>query len=342
MKKLLFIIAILVANLNAEVVKWKLAQSYPKTLTLFSDTLEEFAKSVEVMSNGEFIIEIHDSNKHKSPFGVFDFVKLGQYEMGYSASYYWKGKDVNTMFFTTMPFGMSKEEQYGWFYDGGGLELMQEVYSKHNMLAFLGGNTDVQMGGWFKKEIKSLDDLKGVNMRIVGFGGEVISKLGVNAVNIPAGELYTSLDRGTIDALEWIAPCLDLPLGFPKIANYYYSGWHEPASELQFLVNREKFNALRDDLKAILINAMRYTAIKMSAKFTHENIVALDKIKKENPNVKFLSFPKDVMDRLKAENEKLLESIAKENPLFAKILQSQKDYIQKVRKFNKAQSELLK
>ena len=185
--------------------QWKLAQTWGSGFPVFGDAVIKMADLVKVMSNGEMEIRIDSANKHKAAFGILDMVKGGQYEMGHSASYYWKGKDVSTMPFTTMPFGMIAPEQFGWFYYGGGKELMKEVYAKHGVYAFPGGNTGNQMGGWFKKEIKTVEDLKGLKMRIPGFAGEVVAKLGVVVTNIAPGELYTALDRGTIDALEWSA-----------------------------------------------------------------------------------------------------------------------------------------
>jgi TRAP-type mannitol/chloroaromatic compound transport system substrate-binding protein len=293
------------------------------------------ADDVERMSNGEMVIRIDSANKHKSPFGVLDMVKAGQYEMGNSASYYWKGKDVNTMFFTSMPFGMIAPEQYAWFYYGGGMELMKKVYDKHGVYAFPGGNTGNQMGGWFRKEIKTLDDLNGLKMRIPGFAGEVISQLGTVVTNIPAGELYTALDRGTIDALEWIGPALDLNMGFHKIAPYYYTGWHEPASEMQFLVNQQKFNELPPHLQAILVNAMELAAYDMYSHITHVSAENWATIQKDFPDVKIRTFPKAIIDRLKQENTKLLDAEAAKDPLFKEILESQRSYQARMREWTK-------
>jgi len=173
----------------------KLAETWPPNYPILGDATKKLAKIVEIASNGRLTITIDSQNKHKSPFGVFDMVRGGQYDMGHSASYYWKGKDPNTLFFTTMPFGMTTPEQYGWFYFGGGMELMERVYAKHGMLSFPGGNTGGQMGGWFQKEIKTVADLEGLKIRIPGFAGEVLAKLGAKPTNIPPGELYTALER---------------------------------------------------------------------------------------------------------------------------------------------------
>ena len=258
---------------------------------------------------------------------------MTQYEMGHSASYYWKGKDANTMFFTTMPFGMIAPEQYAWFYYGGGMELMKNVYDKHGVYAFPGGNTGNQMGGWFRKEINTLDDLEGLKMRIPGFAGEVLSKLGVVVTNIAPGELYTALDRGTIDALEWVGPSLDLSMGFQKIAPYYYTGWHEPATELQFLVNEAKFDALPEHLQEILTIAMQYSAYDMYARSYHESAVNWASIEKEYPEVQIRTFSPEIISAMKQANDELLATSAANDPTFKEILDSQKAYMKMARKW---------
>jgi TRAP-type mannitol/chloroaromatic compound transport system substrate-binding protein len=314
-------------------IVWKLAMTWPTNFPVFGDAVVKMADMVKAMSNGEMEIRIDSKNKHKAPFGVLDMVKEGQYEMGHSASYYWKGKDINTLFFTTMPFGMIAPEQYAWFYYGGGMELMNKVYDKHGVYSFPGGNTSNQMGGWFQKEINSLDDLNGLKMRIPGFAGEVLSKLGVVVTNIPAGELYTALDRGTIDALEWVGPSLDLNMGFHKIAPYYYTGWHEPATELQFMVNKAKFDSLPKHLQEILTIAMQYAAYDMYARSYNDSAVNWAKISEEYPNIKIRTFPAEVIAAMKTENQKLLDETAASNAEFKEIYESQKAYMKKVRKW---------
>ncbi|MCF6178471.1 MAG: TRAP transporter substrate-binding protein [Geopsychrobacter sp.] len=311
---------------DQKVYHWRLAMTWPTNFPIFGDAVKKMATMVKTMSNGRLLIRIYSKNKHKAPFGIFDMVRAGQYDMGHSASYYWKGKDPNTMFFTTMPFGMIAPEQYAWFYYGDGMKLMQEVYGKYGLYSFPGGNTGNQMGGWFRKEIKSSADLKGLKMRIPGFAGEVMSKLGVVVTNIAAGELYTALDRGTIDALEWVGPSLDLNMGFNKIAPFYYTGWHEPATELQFMVNQKKFDSLPADLQEILRVAMQYAAYDMYARSYNDSAVNWAKIQKDYPNIKVRTFPKEIIAKLKAENKKLLDEKAATNPLFKKILDSQRAY----------------
>jgi TRAP-type mannitol/chloroaromatic compound transport system substrate-binding protein len=316
-----------------EVIVWKLAQTWGTGFPIFGDAVIKMADMVKAMSNGEMEIRIDSSNKHKAAFGILDMVNAGQYEMGHSASYYWKGKDANTMFFTTMPFGMIAPEQYAWFYYGGGMELMKKVYDKHGVYSFPGGNTGNQMGGWFRKEINTLDDLKGLKMRIPGFAGEVLSKLGVVVTNIPPGELYTALDRGTIDALEWVGPSLDLNMGFQKIAPYYYTGWHEPATELQFMVNKAKFDGLPKHLQEILTIAMQYASYDMYARSYHESAVNWASIEKEYPDVKIRTFSPKIIAAMKKSNDELLAEAAAKDATFKEILDSQRAYMKMARKW---------
>ena len=302
--------------------RWKLAETWGPNFPIFGDASKNMAKMVKEMSNGRLDIRIDSSNKHKSALGIFDFVKSGQYQMGHSASYYWKGKDFNTLFFTTVPFGMISSEQYAWFYYGGGMELMKKVYDKYGILSFPGGNTGNQMGGWFKKEINSVEDFKGLKMRIPGFAGEVLAKLGAKPTNIPSGELYTALERNTIDALEWVGPSLDLRMGFHKIAPYYYTGWHEPGAELQFMVNEKAYNSLPKDLQKILTVAMKAAAYDMYSQSMHASGENLATLKEEYPHVKMRSFPNSVMDKIKSTNDALLLEFAAKDPLTAEILNS--------------------
>ncbi|MCU8199710.1 TRAP transporter substrate-binding protein [Vibrio vulnificus] len=319
------------ANAADKVYRLKLAETWGPNFPIFGDATENMAKMAEEMSNGRLQIRIDSANKHKAPLGVFDMVKSGQYDLGHSASYYWKGKVPNTLYFTSMPFGMLPAEQYAWFYQGGGMELMEKVYAPHNLLSFPGGNTDTQMGGWFQKEINSVDDLQGLKMRIPGFAGEILAELGAKPTNIAPGELYTSLERRTIDALEWVGPSLDLRMGFHKIAPYYYTGWHEPGTELQFLVNKRTWDGLPDDLKAILKVAMKTAAYDMYVQSVHESGKNWASIKSEYPNVQVKDFPASVMTALRTANDKLLKEHAAQDALAKEIQESQAAYIKQVR-----------
>jgi len=318
-----------------KVYKLRMATTWGPTLSPLIDSAKNMAKHAYEMSNGRLNIKVDTANKHKSPFGILDMVKAGQYDMGHSASYYFKGKDINTLPFTSMPFGLTAPEQYAWFYEGGGLELMQKVYAKHNILSFPGGSTGVQMGGWFKKEINSLDDLKGLKMRIPGFAGEIMAKVGVLVTNIAPGELYTALDRNSIDALEWVGPSMDINMGFHKIAPFYYTGWHEPASEMNFMVNKRTFEKLPKDLQKILVISMRVAAYDMYIQNYDMNATAWENMKKEYPDIQVKTLPKDVMVALKKANKELREELGNKSPLLKEVLDSQDVYMKRVREWTK-------
>jgi len=327
---------VLTSSFAAEkVYKLKMATTWGPTATPLIDSAINMAKMAEAMSNGKLKIRVDAANKHKSPLGILDMVKGGQYDMGHSASYYWKGKDIAALPFTSMPFGMTAPEQYAWFYYGGGLDLMQKVYSKHKVLSFPGGSTGVQMGGWFKKEIKTLDDLKGIKMRIPGFAGEIMAKLGVQVTNIAPGELYTALDRNTIDALEWVGPSMDIKMGFHKIAPFYYTGWHEPASEMQFLISQKSFNKLPKNLQEILVVAMRVAAYDMYSQNYDMNANAWAKMKAEYPSINVKTFPKEIMDAMKKANTELRAELSSKSAELKEVLDSQDAYIKKAREWTK-------
>lgn len=311
----------------------RMAETWGPNYPILGETSRSMAAMAKKMSGGRLNIRIDSSNKHKAPFGIFDMVKAGQYDMGHTASYYYKGKIPNAMFFTTMPFGMIAPEQYAWFYYGDGLELMQEVYKPHGMLSFPGGNTGNQMGGWFRKEINSLEDLQGLKMRTPGFAGEVMAEIGVAVTNIPPGELYTALERGTIDALEWVGPALDLSMGFHQIAKNYYSGWQEPAAELQFLINQKTWESLPEDLQEILRVAMRTAAYDMYAQSMHLSGVAWSQMSENYPDVTARTFPPEVIDALRQAKDKLLAEAASQDLLAAKIIESQEEYLKTIRKW---------
>jgi TRAP-type mannitol/chloroaromatic compound transport system substrate-binding protein len=328
----LCLVALLAITAHAgDKVKWKMATTWGSAAAPIITASNKVAEYVDQMSGGEFTIRVDSSNKHKAPMGIFDMVKGGQYEMGHSTSYFWKGKDINLMPFTTMPFGMTAPERMAWMEFGGGFELMTKAYAKYGILSFQGGNTGNQMGGWFKKEIKTAEDLKGLRMRIPGFAGEVISKLGVSVTNIPPGELYTSLDRGTIDALEWVGPGMDIKMGFHKIAPYYYTGWHEPGAEAQFMVNQKAYEKLSDKHKSILRNAMRLAAYRMYIEFYHMNSEAWATMKRDYPHIQVKTFSPEIMGQLRKITNDLVAQKSEKSPLFKEIIDSQRAYMKKAR-----------
>ncbi|BBM66116.1 ABC transporter substrate-binding protein [Vibrio alfacsensis] len=319
------------AAASEKVYRLKLAETWSPNTPILGDASKNMAKLANEMSNGRLIIRIDSANKHKAPLGIFDMVKSGQYDLGHSSSYYWKGKVPNTLYFSSMPFGMISTEQYAWFYRGGGMALMEKVYAPHNLLSFPGGNSDIQMGGWFKKEINSLDDLQGLKIRIPGFAGEVMAKVGAKPVNIAPGELYTSLERGTIDALEWVGPAFDLRMGFQKIAPYYYTAWHEPGSETQFLVNKKVWEKLPADLQTILETAFRVAAFDMYTQALDANANSWATMNAEYPDIKVRDFPPEVLNAMQNATQALLQEQASNDPLAKEIIESQQQYLNKIR-----------
>jgi TRAP-type mannitol/chloroaromatic compound transport system substrate-binding protein len=234
-----------------------------------------------------------------------------------------------------MPFGMTTSEQDAWYFYGGGEALAKEVFDKHGVNQYQGGSTGNQMGGWFRKEINSVDDLKGLKMRIPGFAGEVLAELGVAVTNLPAGELYTALERGTIDALEWVGPGIDINMGFHKDAPYYYTGWHEPATDLQFLINQDAWNELPADLQAIIEVAMVDSKARMYWENFAMSAEAWSKMGVDYPNIKVKSFPPEVIAEMTAVNHRLIAETSARDPMFKKIMESQAEFMAKAREWTK-------
>ncbi len=325
--------------LAAEKIRWKCAMTWASTLTPLASPAPRLAKIVSEMTDGNFEIKVEGAEKHKAPLEILDLVKGGQFEMGHSAAYYWKGKDITSVFFTSVPFGMTSDEQNAWLYYGDGQKLQEKVFSKFNILSFPGGNTGVQMGGWFRTEIKTVEDLKGLKMRIPGLAGEVFAKLGVNVTNIAPGELYTSLDRGTIDALEWVGPGMDIKMGFHKIAPYYYAGWHEPASDMQFLINKEAFAKLPPAYQTIMKTAMQAVAADMLADNYDASATAWQQMKTEFPNIKVMIFPEEVLKAMKKANDEVMQAYAAQNPEFKEVYDSQQAYMKKAREWSRISTQ---
>jgi TRAP-type mannitol/chloroaromatic compound transport system substrate-binding protein len=323
-----------ITQVEQQTYEWKLVTSWPKNFPGLGKGPETFAKYVERMSNGRLKIKVFGAGQMVPGFEVFDTVSSGAAEMGHSGSYYWKGKAPASQIFTAIPFGMNATEMNAWLHYGGGLELWREVYEPFNLIPFAGGNTGVQMAGWFKKEINSVDDLKGLKMRIPGLGGEVLKKLGGLPVALTGGELFTSLQSGAIDATEWVGPYNDLAFGFHKAAKYYYySGWHEPSANLEFMVNKQAFEALPDDLQAIVEVATRAVNQDMWDEYTAANNSAMQALV-ETHNVDMRPLPEDVMLALKNASTEVMQEQSAADPMFNKIYKSYSDFQSNVTKYH--------
>jgi TRAP-type mannitol/chloroaromatic compound transport system substrate-binding protein len=284
------------AIVNAQAnVRWRLASSFPKSLDTIYGAAEEFSKQVAAMSGGKFQISVHGAGELMPAFGVVDGLQAATVEMAHTAPYYFFGKDPTFALGCAIPFGLNSRQMTAWMYEGNGLKLMREFYAKYNIISFPGGNTGAQMGGWWRNEVKSLEDIKGKKFRVGGFGGKVFERIGGVPQNIPGGEIYQALEKGTIDAAEWVGPYDDEKLGFAKVApNYAYPGWWEGGPQLDFYVNDKAYNALSAEYKAIIDNATAYAHTDMQAKYDGRNPQALKRL--VAGGAKLFRFPKDVMD----------------------------------------------
>ena len=318
---------------NSKAVQWRLAQTWSKDSQLLGEAAIKMATHVEKLSQGSFKIQIVPSEVHRKPQGVFELVQDGGgYQMGHSASYFWKDRDVNMLFFTTLPFGMTAVEQYSWFYNAGGLELMEEAYAKHGLLSYPGGNTGNQMGGWFNKEIKSLKDLEGLKMSIPGLAGDVMKSLGVEIVDVPANRLFDELKAGKIDAVEWVGPSLDIEQKFHEAAPFYYTGWNEPATEFQFLVNQKAYKSLPPNLQEILKASMRLAGFETYFSINHANINSLDRMTADFPEINIRAFPPAVIKAFRQATTQQIYDIAVEgDDLTSEIVTSLFNYKDKAR-----------
>jgi TRAP-type mannitol/chloroaromatic compound transport system substrate-binding protein len=299
-------------------VRWRLASSFPNSLDTIFGAANIFAQKVKEASGGKFEISVHAGGELVPPFGVVDAVQQGTVECCHTAPYYFFGKDPTFALGCAVPFGMNSRQMSAWMYQGNGLKLMREFYSQYNFLNFPMGNTGAQMGGWFRKPIKSLADMKGLKMRVGGFAGKVMERIGVVPQNIPGGDIYPSLEKGTIDAAEWIGPYDDLKLGFYKVAkNYLYPGWWEGGPQLDLFVNQKAYNALSPDYKAIVELAASHAHINMQAMYDAKNPPALKEL--VGKGAKLQGFPKDVMEAaFKASND-LYNELSASNPRWKKV-----------------------
>ena len=306
---------------------WKMVTAWPKNYPGLGTAAERFAQRVEAMSGGRLKIKVYAAGELVPALEVFDAVSRGTAELGHGAAYYWKGKVPAAQFFTAVPFGLSTLEMNAWVTHGGGLALWQEAYAPYGVRPLLVGNSTMQMGGWFNKEINSLDDIKGLKIRMPGLGGEVWSRLGAITVNLPGGEIFTSLQTGAIDATDWVGPYNDLAFGLHKAAKYnYFPGWQEPQAVVEAMVNQKAFDALPTDLQAIVVEAARAATLDMMDDYVFNNAKALQSLKSEG--VQFKRLPDEVLQAMREQSNLVLEALAAENDLNGRIWASQKAFLE--------------
>jgi len=319
---------------TGEVIEWKLVTTWPKGLPGLGAAPENFARRVNEASGGRLRIKVFGAGEIVPAFEVFDAVSRGVAEAGHGASYYWKGKIPASVFYTAVPFGMTAQEANGWLHYGGGLELWRELYAPFGVVPFAGGSTGVQMAGWFNIRLNSRADLDGLKMRIPGLAGEVFDAAGGSAVRIAGGEVYTSMQTGVIDAVEWVGPYNDRTLGLMEVGDYYYyPGWHEPGAMLETIVNAEALAALPDDLQAIVRVAARATNTDMLDDFTANNSESLQILLNEF-ETEVLPLPDDVMDALYENSQVAIQALVEADPMAKKIAASYFEFADKVRTYH--------
>ncbi|MCP5023400.1 MAG: TRAP transporter substrate-binding protein [bacterium] len=310
---------------TTERVRWRLASSFPSSLDTIFGAAEVLSKRLSEMTEGNFTIRVYVGGELVPPLQVLDAVQQGGVEVGQTGGYYYTGKNPALAFDTCVPFGLTPRQQIAWLREGGGGEWMKKIYSDFGVIPFPGGNTGVQMGGWFKREVNSLSDLKGFKMRIPGLGGKVMDALGVSVQVLAGGDIYPALERGAIDATEWVGPYDDQKLGFHQVAkNYYYPGWWEPGPNLSFLVNQSAWDKLPATYKAAFEAACAEASLTMQTRYDAKNPPALRDLLQSD--VQLRPFTDEIMRGAQEASQALLEDIAAKDPEYRKLYEDWKAY----------------
>jgi TRAP-type mannitol/chloroaromatic compound transport system substrate-binding protein len=306
--------------------QWKMVTTWPPKLPVLQDGCERLAKRMEEVSDGRLKIQVFAAGELVPALESFQAVSDGTVEVGSGAAYYWAGKEPATQWFSAVPFGMNAQGMAAWFHGGDGLKLWEECYAAFNLVPRPGGSTGVQMGGWFNKKIDSIDDFKGLKMRIPGLGGKVLAKAGGTVVLLPGGEIFTSLERGVIDATEWVGPLHDLRMGFWEAAKYYYyPGWHEPGTYLEYFFNKKAYESLPKDLQHMLDAVCMENELWVLSQFEARNGAALQELITKH-NVQLIQFPEGVLDSLRKLSQEVVEEEAKKTPMATKTNDSFKAF----------------
>jgi TRAP-type mannitol/chloroaromatic compound transport system substrate-binding protein len=289
---------------------WRMVMVVPRTLPIWGPGMEDFAARVKMLSGGRLNIEVYGGGELVPALQVFDTVSSGQVEMGHSAAYYWEGKVPASVFYTSVPFGMTAKGMNAWITAGGGQEWWDKIYAPHDLKAMPCGNTGVQMGGWFRKEINSIEDFNGLKMRMPGLGGKTIARAGAEPVLVAGAEIFTNLQTGVIDATEWVGPYHDYIMGFHKVAKYYYGGgWHEPGSVLELMINRRAWESLPEDLQEVVKACAGQTNGIMFAQWTAKDSEYYAKIISEGKTI-VKEYPLEITRQMRVYAEELKAGIA--------------------------------
>ena len=320
-------------NFN-ENYQWKMVTTWAPNFPILGEGCNLFAQWIKEMSGGRMEVMVYGGGELVPALEVFDAVSSGAIELGHGAGYYWAGKIPAAQFFSTVPFGMNAQQMNAWLISGDGMKLWGDTYAPFNLLPFPAGNTGMQMGGWFNKEINSIRDIQGLKMRIPGLGGKVFTQAGGTAVLSAGGEIYTNLERGVIDATEWIGPYHDYIMGFHEVARYYYyPGWHEPGTTLELMVNKPKYEALPTDLQAIIQVAAYRLNGWIFAQAETMNSIYMKKIQEEG-NVELRKFPDDVLDIFRQYSQEVVNGIIAHDPLSKKAYDSYKAFQERLVDFS--------
>ncbi len=311
-------------------IRWKMVTTWPPKLPYLQTGAKRFAKRVEEMTGGNFKIRVYAGGELVPPFQSFEAVSKGTVQAGSAAAYYWAGKEPATQWFAAVPFGLNAQGMAAWMWGGDGLKLWEEVYAHFNLIPRPAGNTGVQMGGWFNKKINTIEDYKGLKMRIPGLGGKVVAKAGGTVVLSPGGEIFTNLERGVIDATEWVGPLHDQIMGFYKVAKYYYyPGWHEPGTVLENFFNKKAYESLPKEYQTVLDVACYEQWPWMLAGFDADNGAALENLITKH-HVKLIRFPAKVLDKLRVLAQEVLEEQASKTPMAKKVNENFKKFQKQV------------
>lgn len=315
-------------------VIWRMATSWPKGFPILQTGAERFAEQVKILSDGRMKIEVYAANEKVNPLKVHDSVSEGIIECGHTTAFYWATKVPAAQWFTSVPFGMKAQDLNTWYYEAGGREIWEHIYAGHNLLPMLGGNTGIQMGGWFNREIKQPEDFSGLRMRMPGLGGQVVARLDAKVVLLPAGEIIQALKTDQINAAEWVGPYHDTLMGFPEVAKYYYApGWQEPGASMELIVNRSAYDSLPLNLKQIIRAAAAQLNHRLLCAFENKNRQALQKITAER-KIKLRLFSHSVLRVLEQLSREVLESVAAKDPLALKVHTAYKRFQHDMRQFS--------